>query len=89
MHAGSAAPLVVPADATLSIDVDPGYAGFDVEIDGQRRHLEGTRFSFAAHANRVSLVTFATTGRGLAGLRRRGIIADSPRIAIRDKRAKA
>jgi NAD+ kinase len=88
MHAGSAAPLVVPADASLSVDVDPGYAGFDVEIDGQRRHLEGTRFTFTMHEDRVSLVTFATTGRGLAGLRRRGIIADSPRIAIRDERTK-
>jgi NAD+ kinase len=88
MHAGSAAPLVVPADAALTVDVDPGYAGFDVEIDGQRRHLDGTRFRFALHEGRVSLVTFASTGRGLAGLRRRGIVADSPRIAIRDKRVK-
>jgi NAD+ kinase len=88
MHAGSAAPLVVPAAAALSVDVDPGYAGFDVEIDGQRRDLAGTRFRFAMHEDRVSLVTFATTGRGLAGLRRRGIIADSPRIAIRDTRTK-
>jgi NAD+ kinase len=88
MHAGSAAPLVVPADAALTVLVDPGYAGFDVEIDGQRRHLEGTRFAFTLHEDRVSLVTFATMGRGLARLRRRGIIADSPRIAIRDKRAK-
>ena len=88
MHAGSAAPLVVPADASLTVDVDPGYAGFDVEIDGQRRHLEGTHFHFALHEDRVSLVTFATMGRGLVGLRRRGIIADSPRIAIRNKRVK-
>ena len=88
MHAGSAAPLVVPADSTLSVNVDPGYAGFDVEIDGQRRRVEGTRFSFTLHDDRVSLVTFASTGRGLAGLRRRGIVADSPRIAIRDSRAK-
>ena len=89
MHAGSAAPLVVPADASLTVDIAPGYAGFDVEIDGQRRHLDGTRFRFALHADCVSLVTFATMGRGLAGLRRRGIIADSPRIAIRDQRTKA
>ena len=88
MHAGSAAPLVVPADATLSVDVDPGYAGFDVEIDGRLRDLEGTRFTFSMREDSVSLVTFATTGRGLAGLRRRGIIADSPRIAIRDSRPK-
>jgi NAD+ kinase len=88
MHAGSAPPLVVPAGATLCIDVDPGYAGFDVEIDGQRRHLDGTRFSFVLHEDRVNLVGLATAGRGLAGLRRRGIVADSPRIAIRDSRSK-
>jgi NAD+ kinase len=86
MHAGSAAPLVVPADATLTVDVDPGNAGFDLEIDGQRREVDGTRFRFAMHEARVSLVTFATTGRGLAGLRRRGIVADSPRIRVRDAR---
>jgi len=88
MHAGSAAPLVVPAEATLAIDVDPGYAGFDVEIDGQRREVAGTRFRFALEPDRVSLVTFATTGRGLAGLRRRGLVADSPRIRIRDARSR-
>jgi NAD+ kinase len=86
MHGGRAAPLVVPADAKVVLDVGPGYAGFNIEIDGQRRELAGNRFSFALDPHRLRLVTFETTGRGLAGLRRRGLIADSPRIQVREGR---
>ena len=77
---GSAPPLVVPADATLTVDVDPGYAGFDVEIDGRAADLEAPATASPCTPTALRLVTFATTGRGLTGLRRRGIIADSPRI---------
>ena len=41
MHGGSAPPLVVPADAVVTVDVHPGYAGFDVEIDGRRARGRG------------------------------------------------
>src|SRR5205085_74616 len=37
MHGGSAPPLVVSGDATVTVEVHPGYAGFDAEIDGHRR----------------------------------------------------
>ena len=88
MHGGSAAPLVVPDGATVTLDVDPGHAGFDVEIDGQRRHTESTRFTFTLDPHRLRLVTFETTGRGLTGLRDRGLIADSPRIRAREGRGR-
>jgi NAD+ kinase len=88
MHGGSAPPLVVPADAEVVVDVGPGYAGFDIEIDGQRRELAGTRFSFTLDPHRLRLVTFEKTGRGLTGLRRRGLIEDSPRIRIREARGR-
>jgi NAD+ kinase len=86
MHGGSGPPLVVPGTATMTVEVHPSYAGFYVEIDGQRRELSGTRFTFALAPERLRLVTFATTSHGLAGLRRRGLISDSPRIRVRDKR---
>src|SRR3954466_15025985 len=35
MHGGSSPPLVVPADATVTVEVEPGYAGADVEFDGR------------------------------------------------------
>ncbi|HEX7297959.1 MAG TPA: NAD(+)/NADH kinase [Solirubrobacteraceae bacterium] len=87
MHGGSAPPLVVPADATVTVDVMPGFAGFDFEIDGQRRRLEALRFRIALQPDRATLVTFAPADRGLEGLRRRGLIADSPRVLARDDRA--
>jgi NAD+ kinase len=88
MHGGSAPPLVVPADATLTVEVHPGYAGFDVEVDGHRRALTDRRFEFALHMSKLTLVTFGAAGRGLAGLRRRGLIADSPRVLARDERGR-
>jgi NAD+ kinase len=87
MHGGNAPPLVIPADATLSVDVRPSYAGYDVEIDGQRRHATATSYRFVLEKDRLSLVTFGRTGRGLTPLRKRGLIADSPRIMARDRRA--
>ena len=88
MHGGSAPPLVVPADATVEVDVEPGYSGYDVEFDGRPRvQRVAPRYTFALHPSRLSLVTFAQTDRGLTGLRKRAIVTDSPRILARDARA--
>jgi NAD+ kinase len=87
MHGGSAPPLVVPADAVVVVDVHPGYAGFDVEIDGQQRAVEGQSFRLTLHPDKLTLVTFGSSGRGLTGLRKRRLITDSPRVLARDDRA--
>lgn len=87
MHGGSAPPLVVPAGATLTVDVEPGYAGFELEIDGRHRTPDGRRYELTLEPERVSLVTFTPVGRGIAALRRRGLITDSPRILARERRA--
>jgi NAD+ kinase len=86
MHGGNAPPLVFGADAKLAIRVSGGYAGFDVEIDGRSRTDGATEFRFALAPGRLSLVTLEPVGRGLAGLRRRGLITDSPRIRMREAR---
>jgi len=86
MHGGRAAPLVVPADARLTVDVRPGFAGYDVEVDGQRRHATAASYRFALEPDRLRLVTFDRSGHGLTALRRRGVLADSPRILARDVR---
>jgi NAD+ kinase len=88
MHGGSAPPLVVPADATATVVVEPGFGGFDVEIDGHDRALEGTRFALALHADKLTLMTFEASGRGLTALRKRGLVTDSPRVLARDERRK-
>jgi NAD+ kinase len=88
MHGGSAPPLVVPADATATVVVQPGYAGFDVEIDGHDHDLQGPRFALTLHMDKLTLVTFGPAGRGLAGLRKRLLVIDSPRVLARDERGK-
>ena len=88
MHGGSAPPLVVPADSTATVVVQPGYAGFDVEIDGHDHDLQGPRFALTLHMDKLTLVTFGTAGRGLAGLRKRLLVIDSPRVLARDERGK-
>jgi NAD+ kinase len=89
MHGGSAPPLVVPADATLTVDVQPGYAGFEVEIDGRRSTPRAHSFRLTLEAGKATLVSFGPAGPGLTGLRRRRLITDSPRILARDDREPA
>jgi NAD+ kinase len=86
MHGGSAAPLVVPASSRATITVSPGHAGFDIEVDGQRRPVPGERFDVVLEPGHLTLVAFADAGRGLTGLRRRNLITDSPRVVARDGR---
>jgi NAD+ kinase len=87
MHGGNAPPLVVPGDAALTVEVQPSYVGFDVDVDGHRRTFaEERRFEFALHRDKLTLVRFEAPGRGLTGLRRRGLILDSPRVLARDAR---
>jgi NAD+ kinase len=88
MHGGSAPPLVVPADATATVLVQPGYAGFDLEIDGHERDLTGPQYAVTLHMDKLTLVTFAPSGRGFTGMRKRLLVFDSPRILARDERAK-
>jgi NAD+ kinase len=88
MHGGNAPPLVVPAASTVTVDVVPGYSGYEVEIDGRPREARAApRYAFTMHPGRLSLVTFAPADRGLTGLRKRGVVTDSPRILAREARA--
>jgi len=87
MHGGSAPPVVVDADATLTVQVHPGFAGFFVELDGQPADVAGERFEIRVHRDKVRLVAFGRTDDGMfAGLRKRLLVTDSPRVLARDER---
>jgi NAD+ kinase len=86
MHGGSAAPLVVPAESVLTVEVQPSYGGFDIELDGQRHALESQSFRLTLEPDRGTLVRFSATDQGLRRLRERGLIADSPRALVRMRR---
>lgn len=88
MHGGSAPPLVVPATSTVGLTVHPGFAGFEVEIDGQLQELDAVEYRLCLHADRLTLISFDGRGVGLEALRERGVITDSPRVLARDRRAR-
>ena len=85
-HGGSSPPLVVPASSHVTLLVTVGFSGRRVEVDGQPTEMEGERFEIDLEPINATLVTFPGQEGYLAGLRRRGLIADSPRIAAHDKR---
>jgi NAD+ kinase len=87
MHGGSAPPVVVPATATVRVEVHPSFAGFDVEIDGHAYPLEALDYRLSLYEEKVTLVSLGELGLGIKGLRQRRLITDSPRILARDERS--
>jgi NAD+ kinase len=94
-HGGSVPPVVLPGEGRVAIGVDGGWSGARIEIDGRVVADESPEGEQAAFRLDVVLKPrFATLldfdGETLiAGLRRRGVIADSPRLRMRDSRASA
>jgi NAD+ kinase len=87
MHGGNAPPIVVPRSSSVRLEVRPSFAGFDVEIDGQTEPDQALDYRISLHDDMVTLVSFGEPDLGLTGLRKRGLITDSPRVLARDLRA--
>jgi NAD+ kinase len=85
-HGGFAPPLVMAARSTLDLDVAPAHTRGRLEIDGQVGGEVPERLSVSLETSAAQIVTFADQETHLDGLRRRGIIADSPRIVAEDQR---
>jgi NAD+ kinase len=92
-HGGSVPPLVLTAASTLTIAVDGGWSGARVELDGHAVADDtgpGEQVPFALRITvqpcGARLLDFDGESR-FAGLRRRGIIADSPRVLAARSRA--
>ena len=86
MHGGNAPSLVVPASCPLQLVLDRGFSGRRIEVDGQPTELEGDALELVLHPAYVTLVAFDGQEPVLAGLRRRGIVVDSPRVLAHDLR---
>ncbi|HEY3188685.1 MAG TPA: NAD(+)/NADH kinase [Solirubrobacteraceae bacterium] len=85
-HGGCIPPLVAGAEGRWSIDIVPGFAGARIELDGQPSALAGTTFEAVLRPSSARLVRLGGEEPFLAALRRRGIIADSPRVLADDRR---
>jgi NAD+ kinase len=88
MHGGNAPPLVVPARSHLRVQLYPGFAGFDIEIDGQTCAAGAIDWTITLEQDKVTLVAFGGPPRRLTALRARRLVADSPRMLARDDRAR-
>lgn len=86
MHGGCAPPLVVPDDREVTLEVHPGYGGFDLEVDGFIVDTEARRFSVRRQGAYATLVALDGSRTGLSWLRNRGLITDSPRVIARERR---
>jgi NAD+ kinase len=85
-HGGSVPPLVVGHDSRLVVMLEPGYSGVRCEIDGRSATVHGTVMTVGWRPDYAALVTLAEAEPRLAGLRRRGLVVDSPRVLVRDGR---
>jgi NAD+ kinase len=86
VHGGASAPLVAGSASGLDLVVDPGYGGVRYEVDGRRAAIEGDRLAIRRREAYAKLVMLAGTEPRLTGLRRRGLVQDSPRVLVRDSR---
>ncbi|HTX11328.1 MAG TPA: NAD(+)/NADH kinase [Solirubrobacteraceae bacterium] len=86
-HGGFAPPLVVDAATELVLEVTQGFGGGRLEIDGQvaDEHVGSLRIGLQRDV--ATMVAFPDQESLLAGLRRRGIILDSPRMVVDADRA--
>lgn len=86
MHGGNAPPLVVAATSRLHVELQPGFAGFDVEIDGHDNAAAELDYTITLQEDKVTLVSTADLSLGLTRLREKHLISDSARILARDAR---
>ena len=86
-HGGVSPPLVVGPESRISLVIESGYGGSRIEVDGQLVADGALDATLRLRDEYATMVTLAGQETLLAGLRRRGLIADSPRVLVRDKRA--
>jgi NAD+ kinase len=85
-HGGSVPPLVAGRDSSVQLTLEPGHGGVRCEVDGRDALVDGRELTVTWRADYASLVMLAETEPRLAGLRRRGLVVDSPRVLVRDAR---
>jgi NAD+ kinase len=79
-HGGSRQALIVAAASELALEVSTGHGGARLEIDGQVAATDPHVLTIRLRPGVARLVAYNDQEPLFALLRRRGIIADSPRI---------
>jgi NAD+ kinase len=79
-HGGACPPHVIAAGSELELDATPGHGGLRLELDGQVFDDRAGTLTARLRAGVATVVCFSDQEPVLTGLRRRKIIADSPRV---------
>lgn len=85
-HGGSVPALVTGANSSLEFEIAGGFGGVRLELDGKAAAEGFSRLTVRLRPDSVTLVGFEQPEPFLSGLRRRGVIADSPRLLAEDSR---
>jgi NAD+ kinase len=80
-HGGFSPPLVVGSHSVLVLEVTAGFGGARLEVDGQLADQGVRSLTLTMREGMATMVSFPGQETLLAGLRRRRIILDSPRVA--------
>ncbi len=80
-HGGFCPPIVIGPESTLELEVGAGFGGARLEVDGQAAGEQVRSLTIALRQGVATMVSFSDQESLLAGLRRRRIIVDSPRVA--------
>jgi NAD+ kinase len=86
-HGGSCPPLVAGRTSNLTLTIEPGYGGVRCELDGRVTPVEGRVLTVRHRPAYATIVALADDEPRLTGLRRRGLVLDSPRVLVRDLRS--
>jgi NAD+ kinase len=86
-HGGCSPPLVVGTASAVSVEIEAGFAGARIEFDGKIKDMSPRRLDVGWRPEHATLARFAGAEPMFAGLRRRRILMDSPRVLARDDRA--
>jgi NAD+ kinase len=89
-HGGVCPPLVVAAESRVAIALESGHGGARLEIDGrvedELEHQQRAELALRCEPAYAMLVSLDEQESLIAGLRRRRILIDSPRVLARDLR---
>jgi NAD+ kinase len=86
-HGGVSPPLVVGPDSRVKLEIESGYGGSRIEVDGQLLAERALDATVRLRDDYATMVTLEGQEPLLSGLRRRGLITDSPRVTVRERRA--
>ena len=86
-HGGVSPPLVVGPESRIGLVIESGYGGSRIEVDGQLLAERALDATLRLRDEYATMVTLAGQESLLSGLRRRGLVTDSPRVLVRDERA--